>query len=199
MSETSGLAAARATCGHVAAAPPSSVMNSRRLFLTSVPTMIARAVTRKDQPPTDANRLRSNREHLWGRENTASGLPDAVPATTGGDRWRSPPVPGQKASAHARVCDDAPSRLLFDGKHQRPELVLRRSITSLRTPCQRFACGLTTTRAWLGGRCGSLRLHRDGLAPSTFRRYPGAPVHSIKTEASFPFAPEARPGPGSAI
>ena len=29
------------------------------------------------------------------------------------------------------------------------------------------------------GRCSSLRLHRDGLAPSTFRRSPGAPVHSI--------------------
>jgi hypothetical protein len=29
------------------------------------------------------------------------------------------------------------------------------------------------------GRCGSLRLHRNGLAPSTFRRSPGAPVHSI--------------------
>jgi hypothetical protein len=30
------------------------------------------------------------------------------------------------------------------------------------------------------GRCSSLRLHRDGLAPSTSRRSPGAPVHSIK-------------------
>ena len=30
------------------------------------------------------------------------------------------------------------------------------------------------------GRCSSLRLHRDGLAPSTFRRSPGAPVHHIK-------------------
>ena len=25
---------------------------------------------------------------------------------------------------------------------------------------------------------GSLRLHRDGLAPSTFRRSPGAPIHT---------------------
>src|SRR6516164_2043407 len=31
------------------------------------------------------------------------------------------------------------------------------------------------------GRCSSLRLHRDGLAPSTFRRSPGAPVHNIKS------------------
>ena len=29
------------------------------------------------------------------------------------------------------------------------------------------------------GRCGSLCLHRNGLAASTFRRSPGAPVHSI--------------------
>src|SRR5674476_1682169 len=28
------------------------------------------------------------------------------------------------------------------------------------------------------GRCSSLRLHRDGLAPSTFRRSPGAPIHT---------------------
>src|SRR5215469_2655654 len=38
---------------------------------------------------------------------TASGLPDAVPATTGGDSDGDLPVPGQKASAHARVYDDA--------------------------------------------------------------------------------------------
>ena len=55
--------------------------------------------------------------------------------------WRIP-VPRRKASAHARVYDDAgparisrsrqgPSRLLLDGKHQRPELVLRRSIPGL--------------------------------------------------------------------
>jgi hypothetical protein len=36
----------------------------------------------------------------------------------------------------ARVlrCRNEPSCLLLDGKHQRPELVLRRSIPSLRTP-----------------------------------------------------------------
>jgi len=34
------------------------------------------------------------------------------------------------------------------------------------------------------GRCGSLRLHRNGLAPSTFRRSPGAPVHSINNAKS---------------
>src|ERR1035438_1445540 len=70
---------------------------------------------------------------------TASGLPDNVPATTGGDSDGDLPVPVQKASAHARVYDDAgsacvlryrhpPCCLLWDGKHQHPELVLRRSI-----------------------------------------------------------------------
>ena len=120
---------------------------------------------------------------------TASGLPDAAPTTTGGDCDGDLPVPRWKASAHARVCDDAgparisrsrhgPSRLLLDGKHQRPELVLRRSIPSLRTPLStlRLQPHDRTRMTW--GRCGSLRLHRNGLAPSTFRRSPGAPVHT---------------------
>ena len=38
---------------------------------------------------------------------TATGLPDAVPATTGGDSGGALPVPGRKASVHARVYDDA--------------------------------------------------------------------------------------------
>src|SRR6202795_1573976 len=74
-----------------------------------------------------------------------SGLPDNVPATTGGDGDGDLPVPVQKASAHARVYDDAgsacvlryrhrPCCLLWDGKHQHPELVLRRSIPRLRPP-----------------------------------------------------------------
>src|SRR4029077_6567152 len=40
---------------------------------------------------------------------TASGLPDNAPATTGGDGDGELPVPVQKASAHARVYDDAGS------------------------------------------------------------------------------------------
>ena len=121
---------------------------------------------------------------------TASGLPDAVPTTTGGDCDGDLPVPRWKASAHARVCDDAgparisrsrhgPSRLLLDGKHQRPELVLRRSIPSLRTPLSTLRLQPHDRTRMTRGRCGSLRLHRNGLAPSTFRRSPGAPVHSI--------------------
>ena len=80
-----------------------------------------------------------------GASATASGLPDNLPATTGGDGDGDLPVPVQKASAHARVYDDAgpacvlryrrtPCCLLWDGKHRHPELVLRRSIPRLRTP-----------------------------------------------------------------
>ena len=126
---------------------------------------------------------------------TASGLPDAVPTTTGGDCDGDLPVPRWKASAHARVCDDAgparisrsrhgPSRLLLDGKHQRPELVLRRSIPSLRTPLSTLRLQPHDRTRMTRGRCGSLRLHRNGLAPSTFRRSPGAPVHPIRCQVA---------------
>ena len=45
------------------------------------------------------------------------------------------------------------------------------------------------------GRCSSLRLHRDGLAPSTFRRSPGAPVPTLKQATAiipivFPLGPD---------
>jgi hypothetical protein len=63
---------------------------------------------------------------------------------------------------------------------QRPELVLRRSIPSLRTPLSTLRLQPHDRTRMTRGRCSSLRLHRDGLAPSTFRRSPGAPVHSIR-------------------
>ena len=59
------------------------------------------------------------------------------------------------------------------------ELVLRRSIPSLRTPLSTLRLQPHDRTRMTRGRCGSLRLRRDGLAPSTFRRSPGAPVHSI--------------------
>ncbi len=110
-------------------------------------------------------------------------FPTPAPATAGGDSDGDLPVPRRKASAHARVYDDAgparisrsrhgPSRFLLDGKHQRRELVLRCSIPGLpHSPIN--------ARAWLGAGASSLRFHRDGLAPSTFRRSPGAPIHTI--------------------
>jgi hypothetical protein len=41
-------------------------------------------------------------------------------------------------------------------------------------PCRRFTDILAEACARLGGQCGSLLLHRDGLAPSTPCRSPGA-------------------------
>ena len=41
-------------------------------------------------------------------------------------------------------------------------------------PCQRFAPGLADRARMARGRCGSLLLHRRGLAPPTSRRSPGA-------------------------
>ena len=42
-------------------------------------------------------------------------------------------------------------------------------------PCRRFASGLAADPRTARGRCGSLRLHRSGLAPPTPCRSPGAP------------------------
>ena len=57
----------------------------------------------------------------------------------------------------------------------------RRSIPSLRTPLSTLRLQPHDHTRMTRGRCSSLRLHRDGLAPSTFRRSPGAPVHSINS------------------
>ena len=121
---------------------------------------------------------------------TASGLPDDVPATTGGDGDGDLMVPVQKASAHARVYDDArsacvsqyrhrPCCLFWDGKHQHPELVLRGSIPPGALPCERFASALADNPCVTRGRYGSVPLHRDGLPSSAFCWSPGAPVHHI--------------------
>ena len=94
----------------------------------------------------------------------AYGLPDAAPARLLGTAMEILPVPKWKASAHARVCDDAglvrislsrhgPSRLLR--KHQRPELVLRRSISSLRTPLSTLRLQPHDRTCITRGRCGS--------------------------------------------
>ena len=105
-----------------------------------------------------------------------------------GQRWRPP---GSRAGGFcacqglrrrgAGSCLAMTNHLAFcwDGKHQRPELVLRRSIPSLRTPLSTLRLRPHDHTRMTRGRCSSLRLHRDGLAPSTFRRSPGAPVHHI--------------------
>jgi hypothetical protein len=47
-------------------------------------------------------------------------------------------------------------------------------MAGLCAPCQRFAEALTGHLRMTRGRCGSLVLHRKGLAPSTPCRSPGA-------------------------
>jgi hypothetical protein len=94
---------------------------------------------------------------------------------------------GSAASAHARVCDDAGPARISRSRHGpsrlteniSPELVLRPSIPGLRTPLSTLRLQPHDRTHMTRGRCGSLRLHRNGLAPSTLRRSPGAPVHSI--------------------
>jgi hypothetical protein len=52
---------------------------------------------------------------------------------------------------------------------------------------ERFTSALAGIPCITRGRCGSLLLHRDGLSPPTFRRSPGAPVHTwpIVSEPEF--------------
>ncbi len=99
---------------------------------------------------------------------------------------RDLPVPAQGASVHARVSDHAgsgrcshyracPFRLPSSEQRRHPDLQrFRGSMAGLHTPLPTLRRpphgGLRTAR----GRCGSLLLHRNGLAPSTPCRSPGA-------------------------
>jgi len=120
----------------------------------------------------------------------ASGLPDAVRAMTPTDSLEISLVPEQKDSAHARFYDDAgsasvsryrrtPCYLLKDGEHRHPEVGFRRSMAGLRTPLATLRIDPRGPLRMTRGRCGSLNLHRKGLAPSTSCRSPRAPVHTI--------------------
>ncbi len=106
-----------------------------------------------------------------------------------GGRWRSP---GSRAKgfcacqglrrrgASMRSCDIDARRVAFCETENigTPNLSYAAQYLACALPCERFASALASiiTR----GRCGSLRLHRDGLPPSTFCRSPGAPVHPRK-------------------
>src|SRR3954447_15658742 len=96
------------------------------------------------------------------------------------------PVPAREACAHARVFDDAePDRLsrwrgcpccLRGQAHPRRSgrYYYRRSMAGLRTPLPTLRPGPRGPTRTARGRCGSLLLHRGGLAPPTSRRSPGA-------------------------
>ena len=70
--------------------------------------------------------------------------------------------------------------LLLDGKHQHPELVLRRSIPRLALPCERFTSALGDIRASLGA--GAVRY---SFTVADFHRLPlaGLPAHPSRHAA----------------
>ena len=117
----------------------------------------------------------------------ASGLPDAALRTApqGGDG--DLPVPTLETYVHARVSDDAgwhgSSRwrshvccLPLPRRHRHPERhCFRRSIPGLYAPLSTLRLRPHSRLRMTRGRCGSLPLHRNGLAPSTSCRSPGAP------------------------
>src|SRR5262245_14027877 len=109
--------------------------------------------------------------------------PDRFLAT--GRAWDLP-VPVQRASTHARIFDHAGSsrrsrlrarlyRLPPSQRRQHPEYEsLRGSMAGLCAPLPTLRCRPHRRPRTARGRCGSLLLHRIGLAPTTRCRSPGA-------------------------
>ena len=91
-------------------------------------------------------------------------------------------MPGSTMTRGRHVsCDIDKGRIAFCGTENigTPNLSYAAQYLACALPCERVCPREQTciTR----GRCGSLRLHRDGLPPSTFCRSPGAPVHLINS------------------
>ena len=59
-----------------------------------------------------------------------------------------------------------------------PDLSYAAQYLAYALPCERFTSALAGSPCITQSRCGSLRLHRDGLPPSTSCRSPGAPAHT---------------------
>jgi hypothetical protein len=101
-------------------------------------------------------------------------------------RTRDLPVPVQRASTHAKFFDHAGSSrrsrlrarlysLPPSQRRQHPEYEsLRGSMAGLCAPLPTPRCRLRRRPRTARGRCGSLLLHRIGLAPTTHCRSPGA-------------------------
>jgi len=101
-------------------------------------------------------------------------------------RLRDLLVPAHRASAHARVCDHPgpsghsrcrahPFCLPSAERRRHPGRgYFRGSMAGLCAPLSTLRRGPHRPLRMTRGRCGSLLLHRDGLAPSTPCRSPGA-------------------------
>ena len=88
-------------------------------------------------------------------------------------------MPGSATTPGRRgACDSAPLRVAFrvsDGVGTRNIDLFAAQWLACTLPCQRFTYGLTTATRMTRGRCGSLLLHRSGLAPPTLCRF--RPAH----------------------
>ena len=67
-----------------------------------------------------------------------------------------------------------------------PDLSYAAQYLACALPCERFTSALAGSPCITRGRCGSLRLRRDGLPPSASCRSPGAPVHPIRKGSIWP-------------
>ena len=93
-------------------------------------------------------------------------------------------MPGSTTTRGRHVSRDIDTgRVAFCGTENisTPNLSYAAQYLACALPCERFTSALADSPCITRGQCGSLRLHRDGLPPSTFCRSPGAPVHSIIT------------------
>jgi hypothetical protein len=93
-------------------------------------------------------------------------------------------MPGSPTTRGRRMsCVIVTRRVAFCGTENigTPNLSYAAQYLACAFPCERFTPTLTSSPCITRGRCGSLSLHRSGLAPPTFRQSPGAPVHSIKS------------------
>src|SRR6266481_6294826 len=116
---------------------------------------------------------------------TAPRLPDADRRRLPNGRSRDLPVPAQRASAHARFFDHAGSTrrsrycvcsccLPRSKQRRHPGIGFRGSMAGLCPPLPTLRRRPRGRQRTARGRCGSLLLHRSGLAPPTPCRSPGA-------------------------
>ena len=128
-------------------------------------------------------------------------LPDNVPATTDGDSDGDLPIPKQKASAHARVYDDAGQHASCDidtgcvafcwtENISAPDLPYAAQYLACAFPCERFTSALADIRASLGA--GAVRY---SFTVTDFHRLPlaGLPAHPSTPSAKGRYDAFAKP------